>query len=330
MRVLINEDIPINLWEDYIERNPHATPFHSPSFYRFFNSISNFSASAYAIADGDTLMALAVETSQGEKGPAGIFSKRQIVYGGILAEDNCPHALDLLLKKVDEYADKRIIYSEIRNLSEYSLLKEVFLSNGYNYVPYLNFRVDTRDMDLLKKRISSSRLRQIKKAQQQSVICKEAENEAEVSLFYDILNALYKKKLRKPIPPKDFFIKFYNARLGKYLLVWHERKIIGGIMCPVLTGKAVYEFYICGLDGEYSELFPSVMATWSALEFANRNKIPLFDFMGAGRPGEQYGVRDFKARFGGEMVEYGRFLKIRKPFLYNIGKSGLTLKKYLG
>ena len=61
------------------------------------------------------------------------------------------------------------------------------------------------------------------------------------------------------------------------------------------------------------------------IEYANKNNIPLFDFMGAGKPDEQYGVRDFKARFGGELVEYGRFLKINNPFLYAIGRFGIKL-----
>ena len=49
--------------------------------------------------------------------------------------------------------------------------------------------------------------------------------------------------------------------------------------------------------------------------------------MGAGKPDEAYGVRDFKARFGGEQVEHGRFLYINKPLLYRVGKFGVKLLK---
>jgi lipid II:glycine glycyltransferase (peptidoglycan interpeptide bridge formation enzyme) len=49
--------------------------------------------------------------------------------------------------------------------------------------------------------------------------------------------------------------------------------------------------------------------------------------MGAGKPDEAYGVREFKARFGGEQVEYGRFLKINNHILYNIGKIALKCWK---
>ena len=49
--------------------------------------------------------------------------------------------------------------------------------------------------------------------------------------------------------------------------------------------------------------------------------------MGAGVPDKPYGVRDFKMEFGGEVVEYGRYLHIRKPLLYKIGKWGVRILK---
>ena len=97
------------------------------------------------------------------------------------------------------------------------------------------------------------------------------------------------------------------------------------MMCPVFADKAIYEWYVCGLDEEYKEQYPSVMATYAAIEYAKQNGIPMFDFMGAGVPDQPYGVRDFKMEFGGEVVEYGRYLYIRKPLLYKIGKWGVKI-----
>lgn len=99
------------------------------------------------------------------------------------------------------------------------------------------------------------------------------------------------------------------------------------MMCPILQGKAIYEWYVCGLDEEYKDLYPSVMATHAAIEYAKANCLPLFDFMGAGKPNVPYGVRDFKMEFGGELIEHGRFLCVRKPLLYQIGKLGVKWLK---
>ena len=49
--------------------------------------------------------------------------------------------------------------------------------------------------------------------------------------------------------------------------------------------------------------------------------------MGAGKPGDSYGVRDFKARFGGQLVEHGRYDYVLSPMLYNVGKMGVKIMK---
>ena len=84
-----------------------------------------------------------------------------------------------------------------------------------------------------------------------------------------------------------------DAGFGKVFLISYEGRIIGGIMCPFFPGKGVYEWYVCGLDEEYksSGVYPSVLATWAAIDFAMCNDFELFDFMGVGIPGVPYGVR---------------------------------------
>jgi lipid II:glycine glycyltransferase (peptidoglycan interpeptide bridge formation enzyme) len=104
-----------------------------------------------------------------------------------------------------------------------------------------------------------------------------------------------------------------------------KNKIIGGIVCPILKNQSIYEFYICGLDAEFKDQSPSVMATYAAIQYGFKNNLKRFDFMGAGKPDEDYGVRDFKAKFGGELVEHGRFIKINRPLLFKIGKAGLKI-----
>jgi len=83
------------------------------------------------------------------------------------------------------------------------------------------------------------------------------------------------------------------------------------------------------LDLQYKDLFPSVLATWAPIQYACQNGLKYFDFMGAGRPDTDYGVREFKSKFGGKQVSYGRYLRINKPMLYQIGKSGIHLLKKL-
>ena len=112
-------------------------------------------------------------------------------------------------------------------------------------------------------------------------------------------------------------------------MIDYKNTIIGGIVCPVLKNKTIYEWYVCGKDGKYENVYPGVLATWAAMQYANKNNIRVFDFMGAGKPGEDYGVREFKSKFGGELVEYGRYIYVSKPQLYKLGKLGVKVLKKL-
>ena len=61
------------------------------------------------------------------------------------------------------------------------------------------------------------------------------------------------------------------------------------------------------------------------IKFAIENNLKMVDFMGAGKPNEDYGVRDFKLQFGGELVEHGRYNNIFNPSLYKIGVLGIKI-----
>ena len=329
MNLLKNNEISKNKWDLLFLKNNFSSPYQSYSFYNLFNSISGLSADVFAIEEAFQIKALCVVTIQKEPGILGFFSRRAIIYGGPIVEPNCELFLDYLLTSINVEIKKKVIYSEIRNLNDYTVFKEIFKKNSWDYLPYQNFIIDCSDKDLVLRKLSNNRIRQIRKAISNGVKLKVAENLSEVREFYAILKDLYTFKIKKPLLPRIFFEEFFNRNIGKYLLVVFQDSVIGGIMCPIIEGRCIYEYYVAGLDDEYRDLFPSVMATWSAIDYANKNKIPLFDFMGAGNKEETYGVRDFKARFGGKQIEYGRFLKINNLFLYKLGNLGLKILKLL-
>jgi lipid II:glycine glycyltransferase (peptidoglycan interpeptide bridge formation enzyme) len=260
------------------------------------------------------------------------------VGGPLLADDISDEALAALLQAIRRIGDKAKdkensrtltsastpIYIESRNFNDYSKWKSIFEQSGFAYQPHYDIHVHCN----AQHQMSERRQRELKRALKNGAEICEAQSEQEIRDWYQILHRLYREKVRTPLFSEEFFLQFYRNGVGKYLLVKHEGKVIGGMMCPVLDSKAIYEWYVCGLDEEYKDLSPSVVATHAAIEYAKSNGLSLFDFMGAGEPEIPYGVRDFKMEFGGELKEYGRFLCIRKPLLYWIGKIGVKwLKK---
>lgn len=328
MFLLRNQEISPEGWSTLISISPYSSVFQTPLFYDLCNEVSGISVEAFALEEGGNLNALCIVILLKEPGIKGYFSRRAIVYGGpVLKEKNSEYCLEYLITSITNEFIKKSIYIEIRCLNNYDIFKDVFFRNGWEYVPYQNFQVDCSDKKQLYNRLGNNRKREIKKAINSGVTIKEAEDLSEINEFYFILQKLYNQKIKKPLLSKEFFEKIFTKGFGKYFLVIYNNTIIGGIICPILKGRCIYEFYVCGWDDEYKGQYPSTMATWAAMEFANKNHIPIFDFMGAGISGLDYGVKDYKSRFGGELVEYGRYIKIANPILYKIGRLALKFMK---
>lgn len=315
-------------WQGLIHESPSANFFQTPQAYEFFKESGVGEPYLCAAFEENKLVGLFICVVFKEKGLKSYFSRRAICFGGpVLADTISDDALIALLQKSIAVLRKHAIYIEIRNFSDYSNFKRIFESAGFAYRPHLNFHVDCTDEQLMKKRVSSSRMRQVRKSLKEGAEIVEATSVEQVSAFYRILNTLYETKVKTPLFPERFFIRFFEHGVGKYLLVHYKGNIIGGIMCPILESRVIYEWYVCGQDREYKNIYPSVLATWAAMHYANKNGIPRFDFMGAGRPDDDYGVRDFKEKFGGDLVEHGRFVYICKPWLYKLGTFAVSLLK---
>ena len=328
IKVLTYHEIDQQQWSELVQSSPTATWFQTKEAYAFYASNpAEMTPFAVGIEENGHLAGVIVGYTTQEKNPIKqLLTCRSIIIGGPLLDEHISSdAISALLVAVKRVT-KNSIYLETRNFHSYAQWQSVFEANGFTYQPHLNFHQDCTKENILSS-MSESRRRQIKKAIKNGVEIVEASSIKEVKAFYDILFDLYRNKIKTPLFAWTFFKDFYIQSYGKYFLVKYQDTIIGGIMCPILQGKAIYEWFVCGLDDVYKNQYPSVMATYAAIEYANKHNIPLFDFMGAGKPREAYGVREFKARFGGELVEHGRFLCVRKPLLYWIGKMGVKILK---
>lgn len=321
-------------WEQYVSSHPEGNVFQYPQTFDLLRQVPGYSPSVSAVineADGK-LCGVLVSVLQEEPVFYRRLTARSIVWGGPLADNR--EAAGMLLRHYVQQIGKRAIYSQFRNLFPCDSLTESFLQTGFTYLEHLNYLVDTRtdQPDALQDKMSKSRARQIRKGLQGCEL-KEAAGEEEVLQFYELLKKLYREKVGKPLPPKEFFTGFYRfmvpAGLGKFLLVKKEGAVIGGIMTPITPRKAIYEWYIAGMDKEYKDNHPSILATWYAILEGQRGGLDHFDFLGAGKPTKDYGVREFKSKFGGQLVNYGRFEMVHRPLLMKLGTLGLKIYRHI-
>ena len=323
--------INVDQWETLISHSSTSSFFQTKACYDFYKSLSFFEAFIFAVCEKDILKGVIIGYIQKDNNTIKhFFTRRAIIPGGVLlADEISEQALESLLIHCKNALIKKTIYIECRNYTDYSKYINVFKDSGFRFVPHLNFHVNCEDENVMHKRISASKLRQIKKSLKSGAEIIIADSEKQVEEFYAILKDLYDKKVKTPLSPKTYFIEFFKQKIGIYLLVTYKEDIIGGIMCPILEGKVIYEMFVAGKDGQYKDIYPSILATYAAMKYANEHSIKRFDFMGAGKPDEAYGVREFKEKFGGELVEHGRFLCVLHPLLYKIGKLGVYVLKKL-
>ena len=326
------KDINCDSWSDLVQSSLVASWFQTPEAYRFFDSLTFLEAFCVAVETDGVLKGVVVGYIQKDGGKIKqYFSRRAIINGGpLLAKDITNEELVVLLTIVKEKLKRKAIFVETRNFNDYDRWKAVFEKCGFKYEPHYDIQVDTTTMDVVNSNLGKSRKRDVRVSLRDGASIVEKPTNQQVEDYYLILSELYKNKVKTPLFPFEFFEKLFQLSDSFFLLVEYGDKIVGGTVCVGLKGKALYEMYACGQDGVYKNIFPSELATFSGIQQAVNNGYPVFDMMGAGKPDDGgYGVRDFKLKFGGKIVELGRYDYICNRILYNIGKLGVKLLKKL-
>lgn len=340
VKILTYEQIDQQQWQTLVDQSPTATWFQTPEAYEFYASnLEEMTPFAVGIEEDGHLVGVIIGYTTQEKSPIKqLFTCRSIIIGGpLLANDISETALAELLNAVAQCPASRLspfasrltnpIYIESRNFHDYSKWRNIFEANGFAYQPHLNFHVDTSSVEVVDKNLGKSRKRDIRTTIRDGVTPVYQPTTAQVKEYYQILQNLYATKVKTPLFSWNFFEQLHRTEHARFILTEYQGRIIGGTVCVELPNRALYEWFACGEDGVYDHIYPSCYATYLGIKYAAESGCQIFDMMGAGKPEEAYGVRDFKAKFGGELVEHGRFLCVRKPLLYWIGKTGVKLLK---
>lgn len=361
--MLTSYNISREAWTQLVDTSPTGNWFQTPEAYDFLTSQPElFQPFVLAIQNekedqnqNEKLMAVCVGYVTVEKNPLKQFAtRRAIVVGGpAIAKDCTSEGVIALMRGVVEKVGNDAIYIETRNFSEYSRWRPAFEKVGFVYEEHNNFHISTETFknedenqyenpteveysNVVNGLMGKGRIRDIKTSFRDGAVVIDNPTIEQVREYYAILKNLYTTKVKTPLFPFSFFEKLYKHKDGRFILVGKTNEnedqnesveIIGGTVCVAQEGRCLYEWFVAGRDGEWKSIFPSSVATYAGIRYAAEHNMPRFDMMGAGTPNEAYGVRDFKARFGGELVEHGRFRFIAKPLLYRLGTLGVAWLK---
>ena len=313
-------------WKRLVEESDVATWWQTEEAYRFFAGTQDFHADVLGVMTDERLMGLAVILRpQVKSGVLQWFSRRALIMGGLLLSNSISdEALTALLHAIHENTTD-CIYTEIRDLHDFSRWRQVMETSGWEYQPHLNIRMDTTNAVQAAERIGRHKRRRIDTTLRAGAQVVNHPTEEQLQDYYRLLRQLYKRRVRKPLPSWEFFRTLFHHPACRMVLAENEGRIIGGSVCIVWQGKALYEWYACGRDDDKRIVSPASLTKYAEIQIAGEEGIPMIDLMGAGRPDKPYGVRDFKAEFGGETVEHGRYIYVQKPILYTLGKAGMRI-----
>ena len=331
MRIIEGEHIDPVLWSELVEQSPLATWFQTKEAYAFFEDLSFLEAFAIAVESDGKLKGLVTGYIQKDGGKIKqFFSRRAIVVGGpLLSDEITDEELALLLSALKKKLHNKAIFIETRNFNDYARWRSVFEQSGFGYEPHYDVQVDTNSLELVNSKLDRNRRRNIKKALDNGVVIDENPSADDLKQLYSMLEELYTTKVKTPLFPYEFFEKLRKIPSSLFFIAKNaEGQLLGGLVCVALYHRAVYAWLACGDDFNFKSLSPSVMVNYAGVSYAAREGMPRFDFMGAGKPDDGgYGVRDFKLKFGGELVEYGRYVHVCNRLLFGIGKLGVRVLK---
>lgn len=319
-------------WKDFVHTHSHNNIFQTLEIREVYLLTKNYEPLIITVSDdnGDILGVLLAIIQKEHNGILGIFSSRSIIIGGPIILNNNPEVLHLLLNKYNEKIRRKVIFSQFRNLREFSLgEKEIFDKNGYKYEPHLDIIHSlTKPIEEQWKSLHSGRRKNIRRAERMGLIFREIQNDTEFEKAYQLVKETY-KHIKLPMPDKSLFLVSYRELTGngifKVFVAVYDNEIIATRM--VLCYNAlIYDWY-AGASELHLDKYPNDFLPWKVMEWGSKNRYKYFDFGGAGKPGIPYGVRDHKLKFGGELVEFGRYEKINNNLLMNISKLGFVLYK---
>ncbi len=324
VRALDNE-----VWNKFLIEQPAANIFHTPEMFEVFNRTHGYQSDLWAVVNnrGNVLALLTPVRITLMKGMLSIFTTRSVAYGSVLCSthNEGQRSLDCLLQAYLHQDKHAYLVTELRNRYDVTTIQSMLVKRGFvfegelNYLINLNCSLDTV-MSNFNRSTRQKISRELKKG---SVSIGEITKRNQLTEWYKLLLKTY-EAAKVPLADISLFEAAFDILfpLGmvKFLIVRVEGI---GVACSaeLIFKDTIYGWY-GGTDRNFSYYCPTEMLMWYILKWGVENGYRVYDFGGAGKPDEEYGVRDFKAKFGGTLVNYGRNIKIHHPLLLKLSKSG--------
>lgn len=324
-------------WRRFVGGTVGANVFHTPEMFEVFSRARGHRPSIWAAADdkGDiAAMMVPVEVTVLDQPIVRKFTTRAVMYGGVAASEG-ERGIEALAQLLRAYVDgigRNVLFTEIRHTNDPSRIRPALGDWGARHEDHLNFLIDLRrPAEDIWQGIAASARRNIRKAERQGVTFVDVTSPDELAEAYQLLCDVY-EHISVPLPHVSLFQAALDILVPRGMLrilaAQAEGRMIGVLNLLVFNGVATY--WYTGAPRQFSRFRPADSLVWRGIEAARAAGAHTFDFGGGGRPDEEYGVREFKAKFGGTLVDFGRDTAIHAPVRYRLSTWGFELlRRYL-
>lgn len=312
-------------WRTFVDDHPLGNIFHTPEMYQVLAGTKGYKPTLWATIanDGQVLALFTPVNITLFGGPLRHVTTRAVAYGSVLAPPGPEgdEALCTLLQAYNRNVDQSVMFTELRNLSNLDAMQSTLAQCGFEYEEHINYLIDLEapEDDILRniKKRTRSYIRRADRSEELAV--RPASTPDELAASYELLCKTY-ENAQVPLADYSLFQAIYDVLvplgLARFTLVYRNETPIATSI-DLLYKDVIYYWY-GGMDREYSSHHPNEYLRWQILRWGKKNGYGLFDFGGAGHPDEEYSVRDFKAKFGGELVSHGRNTFVHRPHLLRL------------
>lgn len=319
-------------WRSFVDRHPCGNIFHTPEMFQVYSRVKGYHPRIEAvITDDECILALLLPVEITLlNGILHHLTTRSIVYGSLLCAPGKEgkYALAALLFDHSQKMNRQVLFTELRNLSDLSDYQPVLQQSGYAYEEHLNYLIDIAcSPDQILQNIGARTRKHIRKCLRRGKVTSERiTDRRQIQDWYTLVERTY-KAARVPLAPLALFENAFDILDPKGMVQFWQAKIgttIVAVSAELLYKDVIYGWY-GGVDRQYAAELPGEMLMWHILTWGAQNGYKTYDFGGAGKPGEEYGVRDFKAKFGGRLVCFGRNTAVHSPGLLRWSELGYRL-----
>ena len=306
--------------------------FQTPEMYEVYKNTKNYEPVYLSVVDEkkNLLGSLLAVIQKEHSGLLGKLSSRAIIWGGPLVKNNDLEILDFILSEFNKIVKRKAIYTQFRNMWEYTEEeKGIFKKNGFLFEEHLDIIHDLALADdQFFEKMHKGRRKNVRRAIRKGLDFEEISTLKELLESLKLIRNTY-SRVKMPMPDESFFISVFNDFHDKEMVKFFGCKINGkliGTRYVFIYNKLVYDWY-AGTDDNYLDYYPNDFLPFKIMQWGRNNGYKTFQFGGAGKPNKPYGVRDYKLKSGGELVNWGRFEKINQPVLMKVAKIGFELWK---